>query len=301
MKNREDILAKWLDGKISDKELEALEGTDALREMKRLKGEVDQWSMPKYNTDAGLEKMKKRLEDNASKNEGSKRYQLIAIATAIVVGLLVYGLISFGGTKKEELKAAPGEEINYAFQDGSEVWLNDGSSIKYQKSDWSTQRTIALKGEALFEVSKGSPFTVNTPNGTITVLGTQFNVRAWGANLYVECYEGKVQVQSGTQRIVLTAKEGINIIDGSMKAKQSINNIAPVWQNDLSRFYDDKLKIVCQEIERQYQIMVDLRVSDRIFSGQFRHDDLDKALQSICKPLGLSYIINQNKKSVVIE
>jgi len=301
MNNREDILAKWLDGKISDKELEALEGSDALKEMKRLKGEVDQWSMPKYNTDAGLQKMKKRLKDEAPKNDGSKRNKLIIIAIAILAVMLLYGLIASKGNKKEELKAAPGEEINYAFQDGSEVWLNDGSSIEYKKSDWSTQRTIALKGEALFEVSKGSPFTVNTPNGKITVLGTQFNVRTWGDNLYVECYEGKVQVQSGTQRIVLTAKEGINIIHGSMKAKQSIKNIAPVWQNDLSRFYDDKLKIVCQEIERQYQIKVDLRVADRIFSGQFRHDDLDRALQSICKPLGLSYMINQDKKTVVIE
>jgi len=299
MKSKEDILAKWLNGEVSDDELETLEGSAALQELKQVIQEVGQWSMPKYNTDAGYNKMKERLQDKNRQSRGLKWLKLIAIVS--MIGLLVYGFLSFFGTQREKIKAEYGEKINFAFQDGSEVWLNDGSSIEYKTSDWSTERTIKLQGEALFEVRKGSPFTVHTTNGIVTVLGTQFNVRAWGNNLYVECYEGKVQVALGDQRTILTAKEGVYVIDGSMTENQVINNTTSVWLNGMSRFYDDKLSIICDELERQYQIDVDLRAADRYLSGIFNHDDIDQALRSICIPLGLSYTLSQDKKSVVIE
>lgn len=299
MKNNEDILAKWLNNEISDAELEALEGSDALIELKQVTQEVDQWSMPKYDTDLGYLKMKDKLQAKTPSNQVPKWLKLVVIAS--VIGIFLFGLLSFFGNKKEELKAKAGEHINLAFQDGSEVWLNDGSSIEYDSKGWSTERTIELQGEALFEVSKGAPFTVNTPNGTVTVLGTQFNVRAWGKKLLVECYEGKVQVQSGTQVTVVTANESVHVNSGKMQAKQNISNSGPAWQDGDLRFYEDQFTVVCDELERQYQISVDLKASDRPFSGNFREGDLDKALRSICKPLGLKYTISPDKKSVVIE
>ena len=299
MNNTEDILAKWISGEISDAELEASEGIEALQELKRITQEVDKWSMPKYNTDAGYKYFKKKLQDKSPKKGGSKWLKTIAIIGAI--GLMLLGLFYYFGNQTEKLNAEPGEMMNYAFQDGSEVWLNDGSSIEYQSSEWSSQRSITLQGEALFEVSKGSPFTVNTPNGRVTVLGTQFNVRAWGGNLYVECYEGKVQVKSGDQLTILTANERVEVVEGAMKDNQVLNNTSPTWKAGTSRFYDDKLSMVCDELERQYQISVDLKASNRNFSGNFNHQNLEQALTSICKPLNLKYTISPDKKSVVIE
>lgn len=299
MKKDEDILAKWLSNEISDAELEASEGTAAINELKQVTKEVDQWSMPKYNTDIGYLKMKDKLQVRPPNNLGSKWLKIIVIVS--VIGVLLFGLLSFFGNRKEELKAEAGEHINLAFQDGSEVWLNDGSSIEYDTRAWSTERTIELQGEALFEVSKGSPFTVNTPNGKVTVLGTQFNVRAWGKKLLVECYEGKVQVRSGAQVTVITANESVHVVSGKMRAKQNMSNTGPAWQEGDLRFYEDQLTVVCDELERQYQIAIDLKASDRLFTGNFREGDLDKALRSICMPLGLDYTISPDKKSVVIE
>ncbi len=299
MKNKEDILAKWLSGQVNDAELEAIEGADALRELKQVINEVDQWSMPKYDTDAGFQKMKNNIGDKPQKNKRVKWIRVIAILGFI--GLSLFALMTIFGNKDKTLEAKNGRNLNFAFEDNSEVWLNDGSKIRYNENDWSTERTIELQGEALFEVSKGVPFIVNTPNGMITVLGTQFNVRAWGDNLYVECYEGRVRVQSENQSTILTASEEVSIINGSMNANQNINNTFPTWQNGISRFYNDQLKVVCKELERQYAITVELKSSDRIFSGSFRHDDLNSALRSICKPLDLRYTVSQDKKSVVIE
>ncbi len=299
MENNDLRYAKWLNGEISDAELQALEGSEALMELKKVVQTMDNWTMPSYDTTKGYEKFREGQQTSPTRVRKLNRFALSGIAASFLI-------ITFVGSKYllnqgEVLQAYYGQTEHLAMEDGSEIWLNDGSSIAYNSADWSTERTIELTGEATFEVSKGSPFTVNTPNGTITVLGTQFNVRAWGSNLYVECYEGKVQVVSGDQATVLTAQEGVNIIGGSMEAKQGINNTSPTWQSGTSRFYNDNLRIVCDELERQYQIKVELRSQDRNFSGNFTHVDLDQALRSICRPLGLSYTISQDENTVVIE
>ena len=298
MKDKENILAKWLSGELSDKELEVLEGTETLKSLQQMTEEINKWSMPKYDTGSGYQKMKEKLTNRSPKSETSKWLKIIVFVS--IIGLFLYGLISFLGAQVEKIKAPPGQDINYAFQDGSEVWLNDASSLSYKTKEWKDQRTIELEGEAMFEVTKGAPFTVKTANGTITVLGTKFNVRAWGENLHVECYEGRVQVQSGDQQLILTVMESVSVIDNTIN-KENINNISPLWLDGMSRFYNDKLRFVCNEIERQYRIDVELIATDRSFSGTFRHDDLDLALRSICGPLNLKYTISSDKKSVVIE
>ncbi len=299
MINKENTLAKWLNDEISDSDLVAQEGSEVLKDLKKITQEVDTWSMPKYDVDAGLVKVRAKLQKEAPTNRGSKWLKLLSIMA--VLGLLIYGLYWFLNAQNEVLSADPQQQMNFAFHDGSEVWINSGSHIAYKSSEWSTQRDITLEGEALFHVSKGSPFTVHTDNGSVTVLGTQFNVRAWGENLYVECYEGKVQVQQGDQTTILTANERVSVIGNAMKAKQIMDNTSPTWKNGMSRFYQDKLTIVCDELERQYAIKIDLKAGDRTFSGQFKHDDLDLALQSICKPLNLKYTISNDKNVVVIE
>lgn len=299
MEQKEDIYAKWLNGEINDSELEAQEGQEVLQELKQITQEVDQWAMPKYNAEAGYEKIKTTLQDKKTSSRVNKWLKFIAIIG--LISLILFALLWYLGNQIEVLKADPGQKVNYALEDGSEVWLNNGSSVAYKSSEWSTERTITLQGEAFFDVNKGAPFTVNTPNGIITVLGTQFNVRTWGANLYVECYEGRVEVRKGDQSTVLTANEGVNIIAESMQNKQAIRNAAPLWRDGVSRFYDDKLTVVCYELERQYQIKIDLKATDRSFSGNFVHDDLEEAVRSICIPLNLKYTISKDKNSVVIE
>jgi len=58
------------------------------------------------------------------------------------------------------------------------VVLNSKSTISFNKTDWKNNRQLTLDGEAYFKVEKGSTFTVNTNNGSVTVLGTQFNVNS---------------------------------------------------------------------------------------------------------------------------
>lgn len=299
MEDKDALYAKWLNGEIDDDELRSVVGPEEFAELDRVVKTVDQWSMPKYDTSEGYAKFKQKHRIKPAEIRKINWFKIGGIAASFLILFFVGN--HFYSNQDEQLFAANGLNENAVLADGSEIWVNDGSSVTYTSKNWSDQRTIELTGEALFEVTKGSPFTVKTQNGSIRVLGTQFNVRAWGSNLFVECYEGKVEVTVGDQKTILTANEAVDVFQGSMNEKQNISNSSPSWQIGVSKFQNEKLYDIFEELERQYDIEVKMPPGNRSFSGQFKHDDLEKALQGICKPLGLKYNIDEDQKIVVIE
>ncbi len=299
MKNKDVLYAKWLSGEISDEELQSALGVEAIGNLDLVVKTVDQWSTPKYDTSAGYEKFKEKHRNKSTPIRKLNWFKISGLAASFLVLLFVGN--KFFINQNEELYAKNGHNEKKTLANGSEISLNDGSTITYNTQNWTSERVIELSGEAVFQVTKGSPFVVNTKNGVIRVLGTQFNVRAWGSNLYVECYEGKVEVTVNNQKTILIANEAVNVLQGNMDDKQIITNKTPSWQNGTSRFYNENLQIVLEELERQYDIKVNLKTMDRSFSGTFRHNDLENAIRNICKPLGLNFTISEDQKLVVIE
>lgn len=299
MKDKEEVYAKWLSGEVSDDELQSLEGDDALEELKRVKQAVDTWTMPKHDAAAGYQKFKENQQPPPAKIRRINWFAVSGIAASLLV--LVFLGVQFMVDDKEVVFAEKGRNVNVKLAGGSEVVLNDGSTVTFDAENWKNQRSVELSGEALFEVTKGSPFVVNTKLGSVRVLGTRFNVRAWGENLYVECYEGRVEVTAGTQTLVLAAGEAVNVVQGNMNGKNQISSTAPPWQAFVSRFYDEQLRQVFDEVERQYDLTIITTAPNRSFSGSFPHQDLENALRNICKPLGLSFTISEDGKTVVVE
>jgi len=300
MEDKDALYAKWLSGEISDDQLRQLEGDDALAELKQITQAVDSWSMPKYDTAAGYEKFKKSQQAPPTAKVRKINWFAMGSIAASLLFLVFFGY-TFFANQNEVVFAENGQIHNSVLSNGSAYWLNDGSSIEYNDNDWQDQRTIKLTGEALFHVTKGSPFTINTKHGSVRVLGTQFNVRTWGENLYVECYEGSVEVTANNEKTILTANEAVNVLQGKVHDTMPISNESPLWQNAVSRFYNEQLQSVFEELQRQYDVKVNATLSNRSFSGSFRNDDLDSALISICKPLGLEFTISADKKTVTIE
>ncbi len=298
MENKDVLYAKWLNGEISDDALRKATGEDTVQELKRVVDTVDNWSTKPYDTSRGFEKYQQKQQTHSGKGRRINLFRIASIAASIAIFAVCW--VAFFNTNTATLKAGQGEQVEYVFVDESSVHLNAGSSIEYTK-DWSEERRINLVGEGVFQVQSGKPFIVTTAQGTVTVLGTQFNVRAWGSQFIVECYEGKVQVEVENQKSILTANESVTVASGIMQQKISINYNSPSWEQGTSRFRNESLSAVCQELMRQYAVEVTLEATEREFSGNFPHDNLDKALNSICKPLGLSYSLSQDKRSVVIE
>jgi ferric-dicitrate binding protein FerR (iron transport regulator) len=180
--------------------------------------------------------------------------------------------------------------------DDSEVVLNADSKITYNKKNWDDTRELSLDGEAYFKVTKGNKFSVKTVEGTVSVLGTQFNVFARNGFLTVACYEGLVSVSFNDKEIKVPAGSKIQIENGNLVMNHTNEIPSPVWLSNESNFESAPLSLVLKELERQFPIKVTVGkvVPDHRFSGTFTHTSLELALQAICGPLHLNYEINKN-------
>jgi transmembrane sensor len=149
----------------------------------------------------------------------TKRYMLwnwtsiikIAASIVLILGLsFVFSLIIYGpktninaGVAFNEIIVPSGEKAQVVLPDGTKIWLNSESKLKYPSVFAKDNRTVTLEGEAYFDVSKikKSKFLVNTQGVKIEVLGTIFNVKSYPDEQTVETsvVEGKVKVDAGTK------------------------------------------------------------------------------------------------------
>lgn len=296
--NKDTLYARWLSGELTNEEQQQFEGNSELADLEAIISTTDQLTLPKYDAEAAYSQLKKNKPSPTAKVRSLKIREIMAVAA----GLAILVFVTYFWNTGAILTTAPLAKTSiHALPDQSRVLLNDGSSIKYVKGNWEAERNIQLIGEAFFNVQKGSTFQVQTANGTIEVLGTKFNVRAWGDKLHVECYDGSVKVSNQQQEITLKVNQSVNVVKGQMEEKQSINHEQPLWSNGNSRFYKENINEVLAELERQYAVKVIAPTMKRLFNGTFRHDNLEAALKAICKPMQLTYEIDGTGRIVTIE
>lgn len=171
--------------------------------------------------------------------------------------------------------------------DGSSVWMNKGSEIKYNSEF--EERTIDLVGEAYFEIKKDptKPFSIHCEKSIVKVLGTSFNVRAIKGEkeVAVDVSTGKVEVSSTIKDekviIVKGQKAIINLSDGSIKVIDYKEFNAVSWKEDVLVFDNETLDIIAKDLSNHFQIKME--VSDKIkqchFTMTFEHPKLDEILE----------------------
>ena len=293
-KKEESFLAKWLDGTISDLTLKELVSEQDFIDYKKIKSGLellDELNRPVATSFNALNNSihKKR---NFKHSQATFKWGL-SIAASILVVLGCYFAFNF-----EEItyKTSYAEQKTINLPDGSEVVLNAKSVINFNEKDWLNNRTILLKGEAFFKVKKGSTFSVQTSNGLVRVLGTQFNVKDTDTFFEVVCYEGKVSVTNNKKEYVLSPGNAIRKVDGKDSEKHNKENSLPSWLNGESSFVSVPLKYVILELEKQYNIEIDAhRIDDSIiFTGSFSNKDLKLALVSVFKTMDIHYVKEKN-------
>jgi len=156
-----------------------------------------------------------------------------------------------------------GGQYKVRLPDGTMVWLNAASSLKYPYPFDKNERLVELRGEAYFEVAKDHhrPFRVNAIHQTVEVLGTHFNINAYidEPALKTTLLEGSVKVKAGNSQVFLRPGEqsklnAINeqlVIDKNIDAEQSI-----AWKNEVFAFNNEDIKSVMRQISRWYDIDV---------------------------------------------
>jgi len=285
--NKEDLIKKWLDHSLTPQELEAFKKLEDYEELTKLSTHLQDFHPPAYATEKELELVLGKIK---SKKSASWFKPLLKVAAVLVIGLSIYFYTSSLDTTVNTLAA---NKTMVELPDKSSVSLNAGSTLVYNKREWNDHREVSLDGEAFFKVAKGSRFDVVTKNGTVTVLGTQFNVKQRDSYFEVICYEGLVGVSYNNYETKLKPGDSFLMIDGELIASEKVNEQRPSWLNNMSTFKSVPLKMVLEELERQYNVTVDASTVDtsKLFTGGFTHSDLEVALKSIILPFNLTYSV----------
>lgn len=184
------------------------------------------------------------------------------------------------------LSTPTGGQYNIVLADGTKVYLNAVSSIKYPTQFNGNQRVVEVEGEAYFEVAKNKnkPFIVKTSNQTIEVLGTHFNVHAYANEPVVKTtlLEGSVAITYKNQKALLKPGQQSNVSDNKIAIREVDTEAAIAWKNGRFKFDNADLKSVMKQLERWYGINVEYRgdVSEARFNGgTFRNKNLSEVLK----------------------
>ncbi|WP_114939089.1 FecR family protein [Mucilaginibacter endophyticus] len=178
-----------------------------------------------------------------------------------------------------------GGEYKVILPDGTQVWLNAASSIRFPVVFSGNQRNVETTGEVYFEVTKDKhkPFTVTTGKQTITVLGTHFNVMAYPeeAHIVTTLLEGSVEITDGTNTKFLRphqqAISGEDIIVTDANEDEAVN-----WKNGITSFSDADIKTIMRMVSRWYDVDVEYQgqPSGRLFTGSIsRKSNLSELLR----------------------
>lgn len=291
----QEYIEKWLADTLSKEERTLFEQTDAYRNLQRMDNALKRFTPPQFDAVSSFEKIKSRKQKEA-KVISLHWPAILRVAAALIIGVsvLFYFSDTLLGPSESVYETGIGETREVVLPDQSVVTLNAKSSIAFSKDNWQDARTVKLEGEAFFSVQKGEKFQVVTTAGTVTVLGTQFNVKDRNQFYEVICYEGKVQVAANSAPVQLTAKHAYREV--RKQATQAVLEIAdtPTWFNKESEFESVPYQEVLSELERQYEVIVKTKDIDitQLYTGRFPNTDLTTALKSVTIPFGLTYQVN---------
>lgn len=290
--NREELIIKWLDNSLNSQELEQFKALEDFDELVKLDKNLNFFKAPEYNTSEGLE----NILSSVSETKKPKQNWISLLTRIAAIFILGFSIFYYTTTLDTTVETLASEKSIIELPDGSSTQINALTTLSYNKKNWKSTRDVNLNGEAFFKVKKGSTFNVITENGTVTVLGTQFNVKHRENFFEVICYEGSVSVTNNIKNTVLKPGDSYLILDGKYTAKEKETLKNPNWINNKSYFKSIPFKYVINEFERQYNVKIDTQSTNlsKLYSGSFTHSDINLALKSITLPFNLNYSITEN-------
>jgi transmembrane sensor len=174
--------------------------------------------------------------------------------------------------------------------DGTRVWLNSSSSLRYPVTFSGTERKVDLEGEAYFEVAHNAdmPFKVVSKTQTVEVLGTHFNINAYADEDYSKTtlLEGSVRVTIPTTTkpaILVPGQQSIAKPSGIKVRKADGDNIVS-WKNGLFQFDNDEIHSIMKKICRWYDVEVEYEkgIENMRFGGTVsRYANIDQVLNKL--------------------
>ncbi len=294
--DKDYLIQKWLAEELTPEEQKAFDSLEDAAFLKGIAADAKHFKASGFSKAKPYEEFKKALDaHNTPVRKLNWVRPFMRIASMFIVGLAGYYFFFYENLTRIETQV--GQKTTVELPDNSVVSVNALSEIAFNEKGWKDDRTIALEGEAFFDVAKGKKFVVSTPSGEVAVLGTEFNVKQRGGYFEVKCFEGTVRVTKEGRETILDQGDNVRWFNGTREEGKNSHSV-PQWTKDVSDFQRVTVSQVFSELERQYGVKVTLEKVDgqRLFTGGFVHDNLDNALKSITVPLDLDYVILENEK-----
>ncbi|WP_430811183.1 MULTISPECIES: FecR family protein [unclassified Carboxylicivirga] len=162
--------------------------------------------------------------------------------------------------KYNTLRTPRGGEYQLCLADGTHVWLNADSELRYPEHFAANDRTVYVKGEAYFEVAPNSekPFYVYSGDNRIRVLGTAFNIRAYGAGKadYVTLCEGSIALCSNGSSDILKPNQQAVISSDETVIKEVDAAQYTAWKDGMFMYRRATLELILADLSRWYNTNV---------------------------------------------
>lgn len=278
-----------------------IEFLDAKKILSSLKIKSIFVSAEQYEID--LKKLKNAIDNSGKVKPNYLRINFKCIFKYVAIILISAGIGVFSVFKFSEYEAdnistsrsfeksnPKGQKSIIMLPDGSKVYLNAASSLKYENDPVTGNRNVYLSGEAFFKVAKNEnkPFNVYSNGIRTTALGTSFNVNAYNDKEKVTVYlsTGKVEVQSKEMLIYLEPGDGVSFNTKSKKLEKvgvGSKNILG-WKSEVISFNNDGLEEVVKKLEKWYGVTINVEgvpKSEWNLNGEFEDQSLENVLNSL--------------------
>lgn len=275
------------DAELKD-EFVRMQNNYALSRMSRL-------SIDKEAGRRGFVSFKYRLDKKKRKQIIRIAAQYAAVAIIMVAStLLVSRYIPDNNKELNSLYVPAGQRAQLTLEDGSSVWLNANSTIRYPSHFSKKERRVEIEGEAYFDIAqnKKKPFIVSTKNVNMKVLGTQFNVHSYPDTEYVttNLIEGSVRVSinnAESQGVILTPNQQVTVSGNQMTVSTTANDDYFLWTDGIYTFDNESLLDIINKLQLYYDVKIiikDPEIFDVRYTGKFRQrDGIDEILRILQK------------------
>ncbi|ACU59601.1 FecR family protein [Chitinophaga pinensis] len=252
------------------------------------------------------------LANGEKVNLDSTGHQLIREGETAVQqqgGSLLYAAGAGTAVTYNTLATPRGGQFQLVLADGTIVWLNAASSIRYPTAFNGDTRQVEVSGEAYFQVATdpGRPFTVHTAGQTIAVLGTQFNINNYGDNGHIitTLLAGKIRIDNGRRQVELAPGEQSIVHTADISINKEVDtDMVIAWKNGLFKFNGTKLEDVMKQLSRWYDVDViyEGAVPERHFSGEITRGAAITEVLDMLRLLHVNFKITDNgpRKTITV-
>lgn len=303
----EEQLLRYFSGELTVEE--RLELIHRIENDSRLKAEfirlqnlnaVSQLSSHSTDRNEGIRHFKiftSRIKRNTQRKLFVNITKYAAIALILVVST-VWATLHLSDTAIEPtmntLYVPAGQRAQITLQDGTEVWLNAQSTMKYPSRFSKKNREVEITGEAFFDVvqEKKRPFIVSTQHINMEVLGTQFNVYSYPNAGYIQTdlIEGFLKIsekRDNNNTTFLTSNEKMIYRDSKMIISPISDPDHILWREGIYCFHNERLIDIIEKLQLYYDVKIvveDPEIFNVRYTGKFRQrDGIDEILRIIQK------------------